>query len=95
VDHADFDKQQSEKEALFRERRRGFIEAMSYVMGEFEVQFPEDCQRFPYNRDGMAKLGGRIEDLMEVYDRFQASLGIRDGEEPRFAHAFDHRVLRP
>jgi hypothetical protein len=79
------------KQAEFEAARHMFACCLSLVQGEFEQTFPEGCYQCTGDRGGMARLGSRLEDLANVYDRFQAALGLHDGERTRFASFFTGR----
>jgi hypothetical protein len=76
-------------EVEFQKARVLFREAIGFVASAFESDIPEGCE--PGDREGMARLGSRVEDLAVVYDRFQVMAGLREGERTRFADFFTGR----
>jgi hypothetical protein len=73
-------------EAEFEKSLILFREAVGYVVSAFKSDFPEGVE--PGDREAMARLGSRVEDLIMVYDRLQAAAGLQEGERPRFAKFF-------
>jgi hypothetical protein len=95
MDHAKLVARLDAKRAAVGHARRLLAESLGLVVGEMEVSFPEGSDPVTSGgRDGLARLGSRIEDVMECHDRLQVAFGLPEGEAPRFARFFADREAR-
>lgn len=95
MDHSELEARIDAKRAAVEHARKMLAMCLGLVVGEMEVSFPEGGDPvISGGRDGLFRLGGRIEDVMECFNRMQAAFGLPEGEAPRFAQFFADRQAR-